>query len=44
MITVRWFWINGSVDEFQVENIAHAKSMVKKLYKNPDIVMVEIEE
>lgn len=43
MTTVRWFWIDGSMDEFTVDK-HHAREMVMHLYKNPDIVSVEYEE
>lgn len=44
MVTVRWFWVDGSVDEFAVENEKQAKMMVDRLYQNPDVVSVEISE
>jgi hypothetical protein len=44
MFTVRWFWVDGSFDEFQVETKKHAEMMALQLYKNPDIVSVEISD
>lgn len=41
MYTVRWFWIDGSYDEFKVESKKHAEMMAMQLYMNPDIVSVE---
>ena len=42
MIRVRWYWVDGSYDEFAVDTMRHAEAMQFKLYKNPDIVSVEI--
>lgn len=44
MIAVRWYWVDGSVDEFNVENLRQAEALAQKLYRNPDIVMVEYGE
>ncbi len=44
MITVRWFWVDGSYDEFVVESKKHAETMAIQLYMNPDIVSVEISD
>lgn len=44
MFTVRWFWVDGSFDEFQVETKKNAEMMAIQLYKNPDIVSVEISD
>lgn len=44
MVTVRWFWIDGSYDEFTVENKKHAEMMAIQLYRNPNIVSVEISD
>lgn len=43
MVEIRYFWIDGSYDSFIVER-AQAERMQEKLYKNPDIVSVEIIE
>ena len=42
MVEVRWFWVDGSCDEFKVDTKKHAEEMVARLYRNPDIVSVEI--
>lgn len=44
MVFVRWYWVDGSFDEFQVESMKHAEQLRERLYKNPDIVSVEIFE
>ncbi len=44
MVKVRWYWVDGTFDEFTVENMKHAEDMASKLYKNTDIVSVEISE
>lgn len=44
MIIVRWFWVDGSMDEFAVETKKHAEMMAIQLYQNPDIVSVEISD
>lgn len=44
MITVRWIWVDGSYTEFTVDTMAHAEAMRDRLYLNPDIVSVEIDE
>ena len=41
MITIRWFWVDGSMDEFTVESKKQAEMMAIQLYMNPDIVSVE---
>lgn len=43
MVTIRWYWIDGSYDEFDV-NRHDAEAMRERAYKNPDIVSVEIYE
>ena len=42
MIRVRWYWVDGSYDEFAVDTMKHAEAMRDRLYKNHDIVSVEI--
>lgn len=44
MVLVRWYWIDGSYDEFDVESMKHAEALRDQLYKNELIVSVEIEE
>lgn len=44
MYTVRWFWVDGTYDEFEVETKRHAEMMAIQLYSNPDIVSVEISD
>ena len=44
MFIVRWYWVDGSYDEFTVESKDHVEMMQIQLYKNPDIVSVEINE
>lgn len=42
MVTIRWFWIDGSFDEFTVSTLKEAENMRLHLYMNEDIVSVEI--
>lgn len=42
MVTIRWFWVDGSIDEFNVSTLKEAEKMRLHLYKNEDIVNVEI--
>ena len=44
MVTIRWFWVDGSYDEFKVATKKQAEMMAIQLYKNPDIVSVEIDD
>lgn len=42
MVTIRWFWVDGSLDEFTVSTLKEAEKMRLHLYTNEDIVNVEI--
>ncbi len=44
MFTVRYWWVDGSYDEFTVPTKKHAEAMRSRLYRNEDIVSVEVEE
>lgn len=44
MVTVRWYWVDGTYDEFTVESKKHAEMMALQLYKNEEIVSVEISD
>ena len=44
MTKVTWTWIDGSQDTFTAENMRHAEAMRDKLYRNNDIVSVDIED
>lgn len=44
MVAVRWYWVDGSYDEFVVDTMKHAEAMRSQLYLNPDIVSVEVGE
>ena len=41
---IRWYWIDGSYDEFTVDTERQAEEMERKLYRNPDVVSVEYKE
>lgn len=44
MVTVTWYWIDGTYDSFAVDTRKHAEAMREQLYTNDLIVSVEIDE
>ena len=44
MVTVTWFWVDGSYDSFEVDTKKHAEMMAMQLYRNEEIVSVVIDD